>query len=729
MKNQTIITSTDIRESFGVKSSFFKDTIEKLNSKFLENHQNFNKIFNDWVRYFKKIYGGKTSFELFIKHTYYIQLLYAFLVIKISDHKSMDLNSLYEIYKKGELFRFYIKKSEFYKWFEFTNKQFLKLHQFLYNKDLASQDIFHKLYQDIFLSSTRHSIGEFYTPFLLVKEMVKESYEFGFLTLDPSCGSGIFLLRILNSILESDESNESKKEAIKNLYGFDMNPLATFTTKANILLLILNSKVFTFNRIEKLPTIVLMDSLFPDSKSLQTLFGDQSPNLDLVIGNPPWLTYKDIKRKEYQSKIKNLAESLDIKPSSQYITHIELASLFFYASSKNFLKENGIIHLVVPKSLINGDHCEKFRKFSLFKDVEIWDFPNNYFFNVPHICLKAHYDSEINTLLDNFPIPTKIFDNRLKLIKETKYSTYKINEKGAKIILPIKKLKNLNKTTKSPYTKLFYQGATLVPRSLVFFKFETKDDDLLTLYSDPDILSRAKKNWKIKIPPSVVESNFKWYSFLNKDIVPFVLKRQRFVFLPIRKTEFNFSRKYIEKFPKASKFYQYANNIYKKRRKQTSDIINLIDNLNYWNKLQKQHKNKRRIIVYNASGSNIKSTVIKNIKKDIIIGSENYYYSTSSEYEAYYLSGILNSPIMSKNIKLIKSSRHIHKRPFLFPIPLFSNKNEDHRKIAQKARLYHTLVSDIVQNNPNITSRKIRTLISHKLNKLDKITEKVVFNN
>ncbi|TFF90342.1 MAG: hypothetical protein EU548_03515, partial [Promethearchaeota archaeon] len=425
MKVQNNITSTDIQESFGVKSTFFKDTIEGLKSRFVENQQIFNETYNEWARYFKHIYGEKVSFDLFIKHTYYIQLLYAFLIIKISKHKGVDLDSLFEIYKKGELFEPYIIINEFYTWFDFTRKQFSKLYQFLYIKDLASQDIFHKLYQDIFLSSTRHSIGEFYTPFLLVKEMVKDSYEFGVLTLDPSCGSGIFLLRILNFILESDESKESKMEAIRNLYGFDMNLLATFTAKINILLLISNSTVFQSNRIEKLPTIALMDSLFPDSKVFQDIFGDKSPNLDLVIGNPPWLTYKDIKRKVYQSKIRNLAESLDIKPASQYITHIELASLFFYGSSKNYLKENGIIHLVVPKSLINGDHCEKFRKFSIFRDVEIWDFPNNYFFNVPHICLKARYDSEVKSFLDNFPIPTKIFDNKLKLINKTKYSTYK----------------------------------------------------------------------------------------------------------------------------------------------------------------------------------------------------------------------------------------------------------------------------------------------------------------
>ena len=84
----------------------------------------------------------------------------------------------------------------------------------------------------------------------------------------------------------------------------------------------------------------------------------------------------------------------------------------------------------------------------------------------------------------------------------------------------------------------------------------------------------------------------------------------------------------------------------------------------------KQSVNKSYIVVYNASGSNLKAAVIKNFKYQIIIGSENYYYSTESMDEAYYLSAILNSPILTEHIKLIKSSRHIHKRPFSFPISI-----------------------------------------------------------
>ena len=117
-----------------------------------------------------------------------------------------------------------------------------------------------------------------------------------------------------------------------------------------------------------------------------------------------------------------------------------------------------------------------------------------------------------------------------------------------------------------------------------------------------------------------------------------------------------------------------------------------------------------------------------NRKHNLIIGSENYYLSTDSKDEAYYLSGILNSPILSKNIKIIKSSRHIHKRPFSFPIPLFDENNEVHKHIARKAMKCETYASDLLIKNPNINSDKVRIILTQKLQRLNNLVEEIVFS-
>jgi len=448
-----------------------------------------------------------------------------------------------------------------------------------------------------------------------------------------------------------------------------------------------------------------------------------------VIGNPPWLTYKDLFDKVYQIQIRELSEKLGIKPLSQYITHIELAAIFFYGIPIRFLKKGGRIFYVMPKSVLNGDHCYKFRAFSIFnKNLEIWDFPNNYFFNVNHICLKAQYIGLKNSIsiFEKYPIKTKILNDKLELQEETYYSSVKVEKDGAKLLLPTEQLKFINKMKKSPYRNKFFQGATLVPRNLVFFQIKERKDGILVVSSDPDVISRAKKNWEYKFEDKEFEEIFHFKSFLNIDLIPFYIKSLKNVFLPVN-PQFDFDPSFLQKYPKAMGFYKEINTFYQNHKKETSNIGTLFANLNYWNKLRKQVNNKAYLVVYNASGSSLKSAVINNKEQRVIIGSENYYYSTDSENEANFLSAILNAPILSKNIKLVKSSRHIHKRPFLFPIPIYDKNNQMHKDLAKKGRKYQSIVQDLFLNNPNINAKKVRIIINQNLMKLDKLTKQVIF--
>jgi hypothetical protein len=383
----------------------------------------------------------------------------------------------------------------------------------------------------------------------------------------------------------------------------------------------------------------------------------------------------------------------------------------------------------MPKSVLNGDHCYKFRLFSIFnEDLEIWDFPKFYFFNVNHICLKAEYAGKENNIIpqERYPIKTRIFNDKLDLQMETCYSSLKIEDNGAKLILPSQELEMLNSIKKSQYKIRFFQGATLVPRSLVFFTITEKKKRTFMIQSDLDVISRTKKNWKYKFQNKEIEQEFRFKTFLNKDLIPFFIKTQKNVFLPINKN-FELDFQFLQDYPKALNFYKEINNFYKQHKKETSNINTLFENLNYWNKLKKQIKNKLYLVLYNASGSKLKAAVINNEKQRIIIGSENYYYSTDSEEEAYYLSGVLNSPILSKNIQLIKSSRHIHKRPFLFPIPLYDKNNQKHNELARISRKCENDVRDLYFNNSKINSEKVRIILNQRLSKLDELTYSVVF--
>jgi len=720
VEDKKVINSDYIVKFFGLNSQIYKEEIENLSKKKVEKGSNLQGKFNNLKTLFRKVYGLELSYDLFIKYSYYIQILRLILKKKLRGLKRPNAQKLYYEVLKDDFNEF----KDFYQGF-LHHTTFNKIFGILDNVDFSYEDLFHELYQQIIIPITRHRLGEFYTSGNLVKMMVDDFYVIGKKVLDPSCGSGTFLVEILLKILNSKQPKDVKINAINNIYGFDVNPIAALTAKVNLMLIILDYFDSSESKLRG-PSINFMDALFPinvekNNYKLQNSF-------DLVIGNPPWLTYKDIFNKTYQRKIRELADSLGIKPPSQYITHIELATIFFYAIPREYLKKGGKIFFVITKSVLNGDHCFKFRKFSTFDNLEIWDFPKNYFFNVDHICLKARYNGRSSelSLPEKYPIPTKIFNDNMELQETTVYDTIKLEKDGAKIILPEKQIKNLNALSVSRYKNLFFQGATLVPRTLVFFNMIEVDDRYLELSSDPDILSRAKKNWIFKFKHRKIEKKFKFHTFLNIDLIPFYVKKFRDTFLPINEN-FEFNISFLKKYPKAFKLYNEFNEIYQNNKKSTSKIDTLFSNLNYWNKLTKQCHNKRFIVVYNASGSMIKAAVIDNQEKNVIISSENYYYSTDLLNEAYYLSSVLNSTVLTYNIKLIKSSRHIHKRPFSFPIPLYNNQNSLHRNLATKGKKYESIVQDLFSNNPNINPSKVRIFLNKKLQKLDRFTKQVVF--
>jgi hypothetical protein len=726
---KNLINSEFIVNKFGVQSEIYKECMKFLKERSI-SEKYFEANFNQWKKVFSKIYGNKISSELFLKHTYFVQLLKNIIRSKLDFIRNLNSEKAIKANLEIQIENLKIFDIQYFFWTSVNNELLKKIDKEIDNAIIRKQDIFSQFYQQIFISDIRHKRGEYFTPSHLVDVMLDDFYEFGSKILDPSCGSGSFLIRILIKILDSQNSLTNKIKAIDNVFGFDINPLAIITTKVNILLLYLENIKIEENKLPKI-NVFLCDSLFPNDCKENLELNKKSiyNSFDLIIGNPPWLTYKDLFDKDYQIKIRELSNLLAIKPLSQYITHIELAAIFFYATPLHFLKKKGKIFFIMPKTVLNGGHCFKFRAFSLFNtNLEIWDFPDNYFFNIDHVCLKAEYIGKDNNIpiKNRYPIKTKIFNDELKLQEDTFYSSLYIDVDGAKIILPNHELKKLNNLQSSPYEKKFYQGATLVPRTLIFFQIKNRKNEYLRITSDTDVLSRAKEKWYYQFQNKEIEEKFHFKTFLNIQVLPFHIKSLKDVFLPID-SHFTFDLEYLQRHPKAYSFYNEMNNFYQTNKKKTSKIDTLYDNLNYWNKLQKQIKNKSFLIVYNASGSNLKAVVINNEDQKIIVGSENYYYSTDSEEEAYYLSAILNAPNLSKIIKLIKSSRHIHKRPFLFPIPIYDENNPIHKTLAKKGKNCHIVVQELFVNNPKITAEKIRIFINRKLKKIDELTEQVVF--
>jgi len=166
------------------------------------------------------------------------------------------------------------------------------------NLDVArSKDVLKQLYQNLVPELLRKSLGEFYTPDWLVDvtlDKVEPSNWVGIRTLDPTCGSGSFLLEIIRRKREAAKSQkisdiDTLQDLTKNVWGFDLNPLAVQTARVNFLIAISDLlKSLPGHEIE-LP-ILLADAIYsparnPDSNEevVRYRIGSQIADLEIII--------------------------------------------------------------------------------------------------------------------------------------------------------------------------------------------------------------------------------------------------------------------------------------------------------------------------------------------------------------------------------------------------------------------------------------------------------------
>ena len=174
------------------------------------------------------------------------------------------------------------------------------------------------VYQSLMAEGHRILTGLYYTSPAIVEDMLAEvQMTINQRFLDPCCGSGIFLMKVGTARPEQ-------------LYGIDNDPLAVMIAKANLMV--------KFNESSVYPQIYQLDFLLHAASALAGL------KFDYIVTNPPWGSEK---RKRHNSDI---------------ISSNEQATLFFTESFK-FLNDNGILHFLLPTSVLKIKVHADFRRF------------------------------------------------------------------------------------------------------------------------------------------------------------------------------------------------------------------------------------------------------------------------------------------------------------------------------------------------------------------------------
>jgi hypothetical protein len=100
------------------------------------------------------------------------------------------------------------------------------------------RDLFKGMYEVFVPRELRHALGEIYTPDWLAEHALNQlDWRPESELLDPTCGTGTFVLEALKRRLTNAHGNHGQltaEQALAGLYGIDLNPLAVLAAKVSI---------------------------------------------------------------------------------------------------------------------------------------------------------------------------------------------------------------------------------------------------------------------------------------------------------------------------------------------------------------------------------------------------------------------------------------------------------------------------------------------------------------
>ncbi len=195
--------------------------------------------------------------------------------------------------------------------------------------------------------------GQIFTPFFIVDKILDDV---GFNTpdilgkkiIDPACGDGRFLIKIVERIIKYSPK-EKLIENLENVYGWDIDEIAINEAIKN-----LNQLIKPFNIIVNW-NITATNSLHKGNLN-QDLFSFNEPieKFDFVVGNPPYIRIQHLDSQERRF-IQNNYNFCKTGSTDIYIAFYELAL--------NLLKDNGKAGYITPNTFFHTDTAKIFRKY------------------------------------------------------------------------------------------------------------------------------------------------------------------------------------------------------------------------------------------------------------------------------------------------------------------------------------------------------------------------------
>ena len=263
--------------------------------------------------------------------------------------------------------------------------------------------------------------------------------------------------------------------------------------------------------------------------------------VDVIVGNPPWINYNqttDVLRDElvYQSR-----NSYGIWAGGRYATHQDVASLFYARSVDLYLRDSGLIGMVMPHSALQSGQHAKWR-------TGKWESSDGNRSLLADFQIRKPWDLEKLVPNDFFPVPSSVVfakrlgeDGKAKPLNKTVLQW--LGATGSDSVKQIQaEITDISGEHVSDYVHHTRNGATLVPRVLNFVN-ETVNPATVrlggTMTSDPRRGVYDKEPWKSldlsELIGDTIEDEHVFEVHLGETLVPYATLPPLTAILPFKR--------------------------------------------------------------------------------------------------------------------------------------------------------------------------------------------------
>ena len=438
--------------------------------------------------------------------------------------------------------------------------------------------------------------------------------------------------------------------------------------------------------------------------------------VDVIVGNPPWLIYRNTAstlRTELERQSKDL---YGIWVGGRHANHQDISSLFFARCVDLYLKDSGVIGMVMPHSALQTGQHSKWRT-GAWQTKAVGRGRNRTAGRVLSVDFDHKMAWDLEGLEPNtfFPVPASVVFAR-RSGEDGKATPLAgeverwLGKAGATDVRRAHvSITDTSVEGDSIYSGLSRQGAVIVPRCL-FFVEETTNPTIVqagqTITVNPRRGSQDKEPWKsldlATISEQTVEVAHVVDVHLGETVVPYATLNPLRAVLPLRRGDYQIpsgengvggirlgglSQRMRDR-------WQTVSNLWEANRAAATKM-DLLGQLDYYGKLSSQlewrhEPGGRQIrIVYGGWGA---PTAALLHEDDAIVDYKLFWVTCRDAQEAYYLLAIINSDALYEMVTPLMSkgqfgARDLQKQLWKLPIPEFNSNESLHASVSGAGRL------------------------------------------